>query len=404
MSRFAVFKRPPLRRLFLAGLPADLADWLDYIAIITILTYVWNEGPWILALFAIAYGTPYILVGPFVGAVIDRMDLRQALIITNLGRALTTFAMFFAPGSAILLGLMFLRGAIESGFTPARQSAIQALARDDEREAVNGMVHSANQLTKIIGPALGGLLMTLMVPQMIFLLNGCLSLLALAGFALLDLPKRAIENQKDESLFASAAEGFRLIGANPLLRLGTIFITLNLFAIFLYDTFFALITKALGYPSDIYGYAIAAVGVGGVVGGVLVSGMRFGNRHLPIMAVAAAIAGSGTLGLGLIHANTLVPPVWAFVGFFGLFGVVSAFVQVPYRTLVQNESPPDAIGRVVATGEALSIVAMLLAPLTGAFLAEHFGIAMPFIVGGTIVLLAALLGFLPAESNRSKNS
>ena len=158
MTKAGIWKNPQLRRLILAGIPADFADWLDYVAI--------------------ALGLPYLIIGPFAGALIDKSDLRIVLIASNLGRAATTAALIFAPNVVILLTLVFVRGAIDSAFTPARQTAIQTLADGEQRNSVNSIVHGINQLSKVAGPALGGLLLVWFAPQTVFTINAFISLLA----------------------------------------------------------------------------------------------------------------------------------------------------------------------------------------------------------------------------------
>ena len=82
-----------LPRLLLAQAPADLADWLDFVALGGLLVFHWGVGPVALAWLAVALGAPYVLVGPFMGALVDRVPLRAALVLSNLGRALATLAL-----------------------------------------------------------------------------------------------------------------------------------------------------------------------------------------------------------------------------------------------------------------------------------------------------------------------
>lgn len=104
-------------------------------------------------------GLPYLVIGPFAGALVDKSDLRTILILSNLGRAITTAALVLAPNVTVLLVLVFVRGAIDSAFTPARQSTIQALAHEKLRDGVNSIIQGINQASKIAGPALGGMLL-----------------------------------------------------------------------------------------------------------------------------------------------------------------------------------------------------------------------------------------------------
>lgn len=77
-------------------LPADFADWLDFVAIGTLLAFVWKAPSYANVFLAVGMGAPYLIVGPFAGALVDRLPIRTVLFWSNLGRALAIGALFFA--------------------------------------------------------------------------------------------------------------------------------------------------------------------------------------------------------------------------------------------------------------------------------------------------------------------
>lgn len=396
---FATLKHPQLRRLIAASLPADLADWLDYVAIVALLAYQWQQGPWALALFGIALGAPYIFIGPIAGLLVDRADLRIVLIWTNIGRALTTLALIFAANTGVVLVLVLARAAIDSAFSPARQAAIQALTDDSNRDATNGLAHAINQGSKVIGPALGGALLIVFTPQWIFAINASLSFIAAFILFGIILPKKQTREQSEESFFIEVTAGFVEFGRNTQLLLAVIFMALSLFALFLYDTFIVLLTQAFGFAASTYGLSIAAAGLGGLLGALLIVRFKFGDNHLRTMAVSAGIGGIISLGLGGFALMAIQLNVIAFLTAFLLLGLSTAFVQVPFRSLLQKEAPPEKMARVSATAEAISVIALLTAPLLGAVLANQFGISWPFIAGGILLIVASLWGVIVSMRN-----
>ena len=60
----AILRIPALRQLMAASVPADLADWLDYVAIIALVVYSWGQGPFALAWLTVAMSLPALVVGP----------------------------------------------------------------------------------------------------------------------------------------------------------------------------------------------------------------------------------------------------------------------------------------------------------------------------------------------------
>lgn len=400
---FATLKHPQLRRLIAASLPADLADWLDYVAIVALLAYQWQQGPWALALFGIALGAPYIFIGPIAGLLVDRADLRTVLICTNIGRALTTLALIFAANTGVVLVLVLARAAIDSAFSPARQAAIQALTDDSNRDAANGLAHAINQGSKVVGPALGGALLIVFTPQWIFAINASLSLIAAFILFGIILPKKQTREQSQERFFIEVTAGFVEFGRNPRLLLAVIFMALSLFALFLYDTFIVLLTQAFGFAASTYGLSVAAAGLGGLLGALLIVRFRFGDNHLRTMAVSAGMGGIISLALGGLALMAIQLNVIVFLTAFLLLGLSTAFVQVPFRSLLQREASPEKMARVSATAEAISVIALLTAPLLGAVLANQFGISWPFIAGGILLVLASLWGVIVSVKNPSRS-
>ncbi len=393
MADFNVLKHKQLRRLVLAGIPADFADWLDYVAIVALLVYTWQTGPWSLALLALALGLPYLLIGPFAGVLVDRSDLRSVLILSNLGRALSTAFLVFAPNATILLILVFTRGAIDSAFTPARQASIQMLAQDDQLGPVNAIVHGFNQLSKIAGPALGGLLLAVISPQWIFAVNALVSLSAMAIIWGISIPARKPDPEVEQGgLYFRILAGFKEILANPKLLMGIAFVAISLFAVFLYDTFIVLLAVDFGFNATIYGLTIAAVGGGGVVGALIAVRVELKDRHLRIMAGGALLSGIAIAVLGLFSIFNYDLPMLVFLSVFFGVGACTAFMQIPYRALLQLEAPAQKMARVVAAGEAISVIAMLSAPLLGGLVVARFGTGFPFVLGGGLLIAIGLVG------------
>src|SRR5215207_3830624 len=110
-STLALMRDPRLRRLLIAQVPADLADWLDFVALGALVAFHWHLGAPALAAVTLALGLPYVVLIPLLGVIVDRADLRLVLVASNLGRAAATAAFAFAPNLATLLVLAALKSS-----------------------------------------------------------------------------------------------------------------------------------------------------------------------------------------------------------------------------------------------------------------------------------------------------
>lgn len=387
-------KNKNMRRILAAQLPADFADWLDYVAIISLLTYTWMVDPVYFAWFIVCLTLPYVFIGPFAGALVDRMDIKKVMVLSNLGRALSTFALAFAGQPEIMLVLVALRGTVDSFFSPSKQVAIQALASRDELLATNSISHIINQASKVVGPAVGGALLLVVSPQMVFVVNGAVSLCAM--FILLTLPAniRPIEEHdpsEKRSMLADVMEGFSVVLQKPALWVTIGLAAVGFFAIFLHDTLIGPLTRELGFNETILGASIAAVGGGGVLGAVLLGNVKKQIHPYWMIGPSILIVACFTITLGLIAFNGWTIHPYMLVAAFFMVGVIGVGTFVPLRMVLQLETPPEKMGRVTAVNEMTSIVAMMSAPFIGATLATVYELAVPFILGGSLSFILGII-------------
>jgi MFS family permease len=385
-----ILRIPAQRRLLLAAIPADFADWFDYVAVVALIAYVWGEGPVALGFLALAFALPYVIAGPLLAAWVDRADLKRVLLLSNLGRGVLTFALALAPNVEVLLLMVLLRGIVDSAFTPARQSTIQLITPEPLLMAANGLHQGINQTSKILAPACGGLLLALMPAQGIFVVNGFLSIFAFLILLGLQLPARAhVLHDNKEPFFARVAGGIKEFGRNQLLLAVLIFASAANFTFFLYDTQIALLTSQLGYDVTAFGLTITASGIGGVSAAFL-AGLMKRTRPLVLMALSALVSGPVTIATALAAGWGVAIPFPLFCLVMAVMGGSTVFMLVPYRAVIQAETPPDRIARVTSAGEASMTVAMMTAPLLGSLIVTGFGVPAPFIVGGGLIVLLGL--------------
>jgi MFS family permease len=389
----ALLADPAQRRLLLGSAPADFADWLDYVALVAVIVYVWQHGPFELALFAIALTLPYVTAGPFLAAWVDRTSLKRVLVVTNVVRAAATLSMAVAPNVVVLLLLVLLRSFVDSAFNPARQAALQAITAEPQLTAANALHAGLGQTAKVLGPAIGGGLMLIMPVQGVFVVNGALSALSVLGFALVTLPPRPPTTEAHPTIWSQFGAGFAEFRKSRLMFAVLVFVSAAHFCFFLYDTLLGLLNQQLGFGATELGLGVTASGVGGLIGAAI-GGRVAGVRPLLPMAIAQLISGPITIALAIAAMTGVAIPFWAFLIALGTMGGTTVFMMILYRAVLQRETPPDRIARVVAAGEAIIIVALMTAPFIGSALASAYGIGTPFLVAGVLVTLIGIAGLV----------
>lgn len=222
---------------------------------------------------------------------VDRADQRTLLVASNVIRAISTAAFVLAPNLVVLLGCVVIKSSADALFTPAKQAALPLLATPDRLLAANSLSHVVNQLTKIVGPALGGILTVFLDLQQIFLVNAGLSLIA--AMILLGLPGglHADRSGTTKGKFGEEfADGLRHIRRKPVLTTAIMAMVLGYFLIFLYDGLIALLVKEIELSSALLGAAVASAGAGGVIGALLL-GQFFGRRDPFQLMIGSGLVG-----------------------------------------------------------------------------------------------------------------
>jgi len=388
MSESYAFLRDDAQRWLLAvSLPADLADWVDYVAILSLLVFMWGEGPMALAGFAVCLALPYALIGPLLAVWVDRGDPGGAMLLANLGRAATTAMVLVAPDTVVLLAVVFLRSSVDSAFAPARQAMIQRLTNHTDLGAVNGLHHGVNQAAKVAGPAIGGLLLTILPFSAVIAVNAGLSLLAaLACLPLVGKGGNGVETHSAAG--GGFLAGFAVFQRDRLLLVALLFAAGAFFSFFLYDSQLGLVAELFGLGQGGFALSIAASGAGGIAGALL-AGRLSGEQPLALMVLAAAISGLTTIGVALWALNGWTMPLAPFLIILAAMGGTTAMMTVPFRVLMQRRVPSAVMARASAASEAVITATMLAAPVLGGAIAASWGVAAALLTGGTLIVLLA---------------
>jgi MFS family permease len=382
------------RYLFSAQLVSNLGDWLDFLALAVLIAYVWGKGAGSLAALAIVIAVPWIFVAPFSGVLADRWPKRSTMIGADLARAAIVCGYIVAPNLPVLLTLVGLKTAFSTLFSPAEQATIRIIVPEELLTAANSLSQLVVQSTKVLGPALGGVLVSVASPRFAFGVDAATFVLSAAILTRLGTIKApSAEEEEDEGgggFWQELRTGLVYVVSRRALVIAMISFAAAIFLLLAFDSLSPLAFRELGVGKAMFGVAIGAIGLGGVLGAVTVGRYAGDVNPFALMGAGSAVIGSliVVMGLGLVTSFDPPPVVWAPVLF--VIGVASAGVLIALPTILQKETPPELMGRVSTSATALPTVGQLAAPLVGATLAAWQSVGFVFTVAGGA--LAALGG------------
>jgi MFS family permease len=393
------------RLLFASTATSTIGDWLDFVAILVLVSVVWHRGAFGLAAVSVAVAVPQ-LAAPFVGVLVDRAAPRTLMVGADLVRAGVTAAMVVAPSLWVLVVLLAMRSAAATAFGPTAQAVIKRTVPADNLLSANASMQVVVQTLKVTGPAAGGALLAVIAPTTLIGFNALTFLVSALILTGLRVPGRSATSASAGYL-AELREGLSFIRRTQALRLLLTALAGTVFLVFLFDSMMALLVPELGLSRSYIGYLVAAVGVGGVAGSAALA--QWGAAARPFLLVGTGQLAAGGLvalmGAGAIAAVAAPGAAWLAVALF--IGVAAAGVTVGFPTIVQTATPDHLIGRVSTAVGAVPTLLQVLAPATGAVILTATGVGVLFVASGAGLVLLALMTLvrqrrlLPAAAFRS---
>ena len=397
IALLAPLRHRAFRLLFGGQVISDLGDWLDFLALIALIVYTWKLGPSALAALSVAVALPFALIAPLSGVWADRLPRKTVMVTADLGRALVVFGLVFAPNLASILTLVFVRGVFSTFFGPARQATIATLVPQDDLLAANSLSQLSFQLSKILGPVLGGVLVAAFGPRAAFMVD-TMTFLVSAAF-IVQLPTIAPAAQTKEetgeqtpSFWREFREGLSYLIKRRSLCMAIASNSLVMLIIFMFDSLGALALRQLGIGEALFGLTIGSIGLGTAAAAIAIG--QWGKRIHPFVTMGAGQIGGGLivalLGIAvMLHARGTA----AWIMLYLLIGLSAAAVFVPYGYVIQVETAPELLGRVFATAGGIQNAILLIAPPLGAVLAELRGVGFVFSAAGIALVFLGLLVF-----------
>jgi MFS family permease len=401
MFRHVTILRPLRLRvfslLFLGGFISNLGDWLDYLAVIVLIVYRWHLGVPALAAYSVLVALPGVVISPFAGVWADRWPRRATMITCDLLRAVMVLGLLWAPNIVVVLIIITSKSAVSTFFSPAQQSVIRFTVPENELLAASSLSQLSLQITKVLGPAVGGLIVAIggiriaFVCDSVSFLISALSLSLIPYLALRDLTKPEGITPEKPNFWRELRAGFTVIFTRKVLTVAVISMAVTIFIIFTFDSFGVLALQDVGLGPSLLGLAVGSVGLGTALGALVIGQWGYHISEFKTIALGNLIAGImvSSVGIAILFRIQLFSIIWLATWFF--IGIGAAALSVPYQYMLQKESPPQLMGRVFASVSSLQTSLQLLAPLIGALIVEAFSIGVVFSIAG---LILAFLGIV----------
>ncbi len=346
---------------------------------------------------------PDVLLAPFAGAYVDRLNRRLVMILADSFIALTTLALVLLFAFDLIqiwhiFVVMFLRSIGGIFHWPAMQASTSLMVPDKHLSRFAGLNQAVRGGLNIIAPPLGALLMSLLQFYQVVAVDVVTAIIAITPLFFIHIPqptrKDSAEIVTPKILLRDVGEGFAYLRKwKGMLYLALIAAFLN-FLLTPTGTLLPLMVTE-HFKGGVWQLSLleSIMGIGIVAGG-LTLGMWGGLKkrvHTSLLGIIGL--GLGVFIFGLAPSNMF----WLAVVGIAVLGFMNPIANGPLQALMQSRIEPEMQGRVLGLISSLCAMMMPLALLIAAPVAEWVGLQVWYWAGGALVMIVGFLSFFVHE-------
>ena len=397
----SILRQRNFQRLWLGGLISMIGDW---ILIVGLPFEIYRRTGSTLATGAmvLAYLIPSIAVGSVAGVFVDRWDRKRLMVAINLVLAVALLPLLAidALGLWVAYAVLVLTSLLEQLFGPAEGALLPNLLEhpDDDLVTANALNGMNNHLARLIGPAIGGIVVATGGLLAVTIIDAVTFLVAAALIGSIRAPHtRPVRADSLEHEAASAwrrlvkewRDGLGVVWRHPVLRAVLVFFAITRVGEGLTATLFVpWTTDVLGSDSAGYGALLSTQAIGGLAGAVIIG--RMGSRIDPLRLLIVGATTFGLIDLVLFTYPVLFPFIGpALVGMV-IVGVPGAAIMASISTLEQTQAADSHRGRVIGAMGAVAGLGSLIGAVAAGFLGEVLPVVLLLVVQGSGYVVGGL--------------
>ncbi len=390
-SAFGALRHRNFRLFFIGQLVSLVGTWMQQVAQAWLVLTLTNSAFYVGLVGALG-SLPVLLFSLPAGAVADRMSKLKLIIMTQTGAMILAFilaALVYAKVVTVLhiIILAALLGVVSAFDVPGRQSFfVEMVGKEDLMNAI-ALNSSAFNVTRVLGPAVAGILIGELGLGLCFLLNGVSFLAVIAALFAIRLPpyQRAAA---PPSAWAHIREGLSYVRSDR--RVLTIVVNIAVLSILGYPFLVLMPVVArdvLGKGAVEFGWMSSAVGVGALGGALMLAAW---SRQLPKGRVLRSASLAFGVVLSAFALSRSFPLTLALLALTGFAMIVNTATT---NTLLQTLTPDQMRGRVMSVFTLAFVGMGPIGAFQAGYFADRFGAPATMVVGGLICTLFAAAVF-----------
>lgn len=387
---FSVFESRNYRLFFTGQLVSRIGTWMQRTAVIWVI-YTMTHSVFLVGAATFAEQFPSFILSPSGGIVADRYDRYKVLMITQIVSALQAVVLTFVYSSGfqsywVLLLLSAVLGLTNAYDVPVRQSMVNEMVdRDEDLPKAIAMNSSLNNLSRLLGPALSGIVLAKYGATVCFASNA-ISFIAVI-FCLSQMKLRhTFVKKKPQNVWTDLREGVSYVRSQVQIRQTLVLLALLCFFVNSYNTLQPYFARdVFRGDASTFGYINGAIGLGALVSTLFLASQKGVGRLKRILFNNMILLGVGLVWMSWVHWLDLYLAL-AFMTGFGTMSIIPIC-----NTIVQTQSSFEMRGRVVGFYAMAAFGMLPLGSLFVGWLSHMVGVENCLAGQGIFGILLALL-------------
>jgi MFS family permease len=347
---------------------------------------------------AINTGADFVM-GTIAGALADRGDRKRMMFGADLGRAIFTALiplseLLHGPTMAVIVlvaaPLAILRAFFRAGYLASMPNLVgrSQLARG------NGILEVAFSASFILGPAIAGLLVSVIGPGLTLAVDAVSFAISSLGLFLIQRELRASADRAPSRIVDDIREGVIYVVRHPVLRTVILLFATTSGVLAPVGTAIAFrLVVDLGLAPAALGATLTGLGVGTLVGSLLATRVSQSTNVARVMVVAVFVIGAP------LAAAAVLAPLPALAAMAAVSGAGEATLVVLYVSVRAANSPDELVGRIAATARVIALGFMPIGNVIGGILIDTVGGSETLAILGVSICLLGL-GFSQVRALR----
>lgn len=358
-------------------------------------------SPFLLGVVAAMQFLPITFFSLFAGVFTDKFPKKKILIFTqsvSMVLAFTLSALVFTNTLKFehILALALCLGFCNTLDMPTRQAFnVEIVGKEDLMNAIT--LNSATfNLARIVGPAIGAMLMGYLGAGWCFLLNGFSFMTVIYGLVHIEATNYVRKKSSEKGMLKEILDGLKYIKNKSVLLETVILVSIMGIFVFNYNVLIPVFTKdILHMQEQTYGILLSSLGAGSLFGALLMS-LKSKNGPNKFLMIGSCIAiGIMLIFTGISNIYYLTALSLAITGIFNIFFSTTA------NSMLQLNSKDEYRGRVMSVYSLVSAGLTPLGSLLSGLVAQKYGADICFMLSGisTIVLILLLVAWARLRQN-----